>query len=179
MEWRRCAQAHLSAETASSQADPRVSGPDEQPRWPKRATSTSAQGQEAALRLTSFRGDSLGHGMRRAQRLTQRREFTAVYRRGRAYRSELLILRTLPSGQPVSRFGFTTRKALGKAVVRNRLKRRLREAVRSLPVAPGWDMVLNARSGAVGVDYHRLREAVADLMARAKVLEQSEEDSPR
>ena len=113
--------------------------------------------------------------MRRSQRLRQRREFAAVYRRGRPYRSDLLVLRALPTGRSLSRFGFTARGALGKAVVRNRLKRRLREAVRSLSVAPGWDLVLNARRGATEADYHRLREVVAHLMARAGVLNESEE----
>lgn len=117
--------------------------------------------------------------MRRAQRLRQRREFAAVYRHGRPYRSDLLILRALRTGRPLSRFGFTAGLALGKAVVRNRLKRRLREAVRSLPVAAGWDLVLNARRGAAEADYYRLRAVVSDLMARAGALRDSEEGSTR
>lgn len=115
--------------------------------------------------------------MRRAQRLRQRREFAAVYRHGRPYRSDLLILRALRTGRPLSRFGFTASLALGKAAVRNRLKRRLREAVRSLSVAAGWDLVLNARRGAAEVDYQRLRAVVSELMARAGVLQDSEEAS--
>ena len=59
--------------------------------------------------------------------------------------------------------------------MRNRVKRRLREAVRSLPVAPGWDLVLNARRGAEEADYHRLRAVVAGLMGRAGVLEKAKE----
>jgi ribonuclease P protein component len=115
--------------------------------------------------------------MRRAQRLRQRREFAAVYRYGRPYRSDLLILRALRTGHPLSRFGFTAGHRLGKVVLRNRLKRRLREAVRSLPVATGWDLILNARSGAAQADYQRLRAVVGELMARAGVLQDSEEVS--
>ena len=108
--------------------------------------------------------------MRRALRLRTRQEFDAVYRRGRPYRSELLVLRALRTERPVSRFGFVVGKVLGKAVIRNRLKRRLRESVRSLPVAHGWDLVLNARRGAQDADYHQLRSNVAELMSRAGVL---------
>ncbi len=115
--------------------------------------------------------------MRRAQRLRQRREFAAVYRHGRPYRSDLLILRALHTDRPLSRFGFAVSQALGNAIVRNRLKRRLREAVRSLPVAAGWDLVLNARGEAAGADYHRLRAEVSALMARAGVLQDAEKGS--
>jgi ribonuclease P protein component len=117
--------------------------------------------------------------MRRAQRLRERRDFAAVYRRGRPYRGALLILRAVRTGRPLSRFGFTAGKALGNAVVRNRLKRRLRESVRSLQVAPGWDVVLNARREAGTAEYQRLRTQVADLMARARILQESEEESTR
>lgn len=115
--------------------------------------------------------------MRRAHRLRQRREFAAVYRRGRPFRSDLLILRAVRTGRPLSRVGFTVGRALGGAVVRNRLKRRLRQAVRSLPLAPGWDLVLNARRGAAKADYHRLREALTGVMRRAGVLGDVEEVS--
>lgn len=117
--------------------------------------------------------------MRRAQRLRERRDFAAVYRRGRRYQGALLILRAVRTDRPLSRFGFTAGKALGNAVVRNRLKRRLRESVRSLQVAPGWDIVLNARREAGTAEYQRLQAQVSELMARARVLEKSEEESAR
>jgi ribonuclease P protein component len=109
-------------------------------------------------------------GIRRAQRLKHRSEFAAVYRQGRPFRSEFVVLRTLRTNGPVSRFGFTTGRALGGAVIRNRVKRRLREIVRSLPVAEGWDIVLNARSNAVGAEYSLLARAVESLMRKSGVL---------
>ncbi len=113
--------------------------------------------------------------MRRAQRLRHRRDFAAVYRRGRPYRSELLVLRVLATDQPTSRFGFTTGKALGNAVVRNRLKRRLREAVRTQSVSSGWDVVVNARRGSGSASYQRLTEEVKQLLQRAGLLERERE----
>jgi ribonuclease P protein component len=109
--------------------------------------------------------------MRRPQRLSHRRDFAAVYRRGRSYRSGLLALRVLRSREAVTRSGFAVGVAVGNAVVRNRVKRRLREAVRSLAVAEGWDLVLSARPGAAEAEYQRLREEAAELLARAGVLE--------
>lgn len=110
-------------------------------------------------------------GIRRAQRLKHRSEFAAVYRHGKPFRSEFVILRTLRTDGPESRFGFTTGRALGGAVVRNRVKRRLREIVRGLPVAEGWDIVLNARVQAVGAEFDVLSGTVEGLMRRAGVLE--------
>ena len=111
--------------------------------------------------------------MRPAQRLRRRRDFSAVYRRGRTYRGQLLTLRALPNACSESRFGFTVAKVLGNAVTRNRLKRRLREAARSLAVAPGYDIVVNTRPGAPVAGFSALRQAMSDLMARAGLLKES------
>lgn len=96
-----------------------------------------------------------------------------MYRRGRPFRGDLVVLRILASGQPLSRFGFTTGKAIGNAVTRNRVKRRLREAVRALPVTPGWDVVLNARRGSGEAAYADLAREVHGLLGRARLLEKS------
>jgi ribonuclease P protein component len=109
----------------------------------------------------------MGGGMRRAQRLRQRREFAAVYRHGRPYRTGRLVLRAIENGRPLSRFGFTASRAVGKAVVRNKVKRRMREAARALPVRAGWDIVVNARRSAAGAGYHQLRADLAELLGRA------------
>ena len=110
-------------------------------------------------------------GISRAQRLKHRSEFAAVYRLGKPFRNEFMVLRALRTDGPVSRFGFATSRALGGAVVRNTVKRRLREIVRSLPVAGGWDIVLNARASSVGAKYADLSRSVETLMRRAGVLE--------
>jgi ribonuclease P protein component len=108
--------------------------------------------------------------MRKQQRLKKRREFAAVYQRGRLYTHRLVALRLLPNGAAETRFGFSVARGVGKAVVRNQVKRRLREGVRALLVAPGWDMVISARRPAAAADYDALQDAVAGLFSRAGVL---------
>ena len=108
--------------------------------------------------------------MRRNQRLTKRRDFASVYRKGRAFAHPLLALRLLPNQLPSSRYGFAVGKTVGKAVVRNRVKRRLREGIHTLPVESGWDIVVIARPRAAAADYHVLRQATAGLLTRAGVL---------
>lgn len=61
-------------------------------------------------------------------------------------------------------------------MVRNRVKRRLKEAARVelLPrIAPGWDFVVIARKDAAGVDYWRLNRSLQRLFRRARLLDAS------
>ena len=109
--------------------------------------------------------------MLRAQRLRQRQDFANVYRRGRPYRSDLLIMRSLRTDEPLSRFGFTTSKAIGNAVTRNRVRRRMREAIGSLGIASGWDIVFNSRVSIAEASYAQIRETMRMLLERADLLE--------
>ena len=85
----------------------------------------------------------------RLPRLTRRSEFLRAAGRGRKAARPGLVLQALPTGEGAPlRLGFTATKKIGGAVVRNRAKRRLREAARltlSADAAPGWDLVLIAR----------------------------------
>ena len=71
-----------------------------------------------------------------------------------------------------SRAGFSVSKRVGGAVVRNRVKRRMREIVRQIlpEVAPGWDLVFVARAPAAEAEYAALAQDIAGLLRRAKLL---------
>lgn len=88
--------------------------------------------------------------------------------------NRLLVMRSVPNGLEHNRYGFITSKRLGKAVVRNRVRRRLREGVRTMAVRPGRDVVLSARTAAAEADFHELKQAVANLFARAGILAEEE-----
>ena len=112
--------------------------------------------------------------MRKEQRLTKPRQYESVYRNGISRAAGLLVLRALPNGLPVSRFGFSVSKRVGGAVVRNRTKRRLREILRNEPVKPGADIVFIARAPAAGADFSSLKKTAETLLSRASLLETSE-----
>jgi ribonuclease P protein component len=108
--------------------------------------------------------------MRKERRLTRQADFAAVRRRGRSWADGLLVLLARRNSLAVTRFGFSVGKRTGNAVVRNRTKRRLREAVLDLPVQEGWDLVLIARKGAASADYHGLCRSSKALLRRAGIL---------
>jgi ribonuclease P protein component len=100
-------------------------------------------------------------------RLKTRAEFLHV-REGSRFAAPSLVLQARARGDAgalsdVARFGFTASKALGGAVLRNRARRRLKEAVRIVGpehAVPGYDYVLIARAGTV---QRRFTEITKDL----------------
>lgn len=103
-------------------------------------------------------------------RLKGKKQFDLIYSQGLTRANELIVLKALPNGLEVSRFGFAVGMRLGKAVERNKLKRRLREIVRSLPIKEGWDIIFIPKKGAIGAEFPLLKEKSIDLLSRGKLL---------
>jgi len=109
----------------------------------------------------------------RARRLTHPSEFLLVRREGRAERGPLVVLGVLERGDFAGfRAGFVTSKRVGGAVVRNRVRRRLREIVRLHQDAlrSGVWIVLIARPAAAQASYRALEDEWLRLANRASIL---------
>ena len=80
--------------------------------------------------------------------LCENYEFKRVYKRGKSVAADLLVLYYLKNRQNVNRLGITVTKKLGKAVVRNRARRLIKEAFRlsEHKVSIGYDIVIVARN---------------------------------
>ncbi len=89
-----------------------------------------------------------GQTFPREAKLVRKSEFDQVYRTGKRRSSSHFTVFVCASGQPLSRFGFSIKKALGGAVVRNRMRRRLREMVRChrQEIPTGWDIIIHPKN---------------------------------
>jgi ribonuclease P protein component len=110
-------------------------------------------------------------GYPRACRLLARGEFDAVYKSGRRRASKqfLVFFRPRDAAASASRFGISVKKALGGAVVRNRLKRRIREILRlhRQEIATGWDIVIHPRSSVATAPFVVIERELVELLAAA------------
>jgi len=107
----------------------------------------------------------------KAVRIRRRREFLALQREGRRCHSTHFVVIQHPSSSVASRLGVTVSKRVGNAVVRNRVKRLVREVFRhrQAELRPPTDLVVIAKPGANTLTYaqaatelERILEIVAD-----------------
>lgn len=122
-----------------------------------------------------------GLGLPRACRLVRRAEYDAVYREGKRRSSRDFAVFLRPNGLEHSRFGWSIKKALGSAVQRNRMRRRLRETARlhRQEIAPGWDIVIHPRSSMAGMEFSALERELLKLLPRAAGAPESPGPAPK
>jgi len=106
----------------------------------------------------------------RETRLVRRAEYDAVYREGRRRSSREFTIFVRPNGLEVSRFGWSIKKALGNAVRRNRIRRRLREIFRlhRRKIATGWDIVVHPRATVATTGFPALTQEMLKLLIMPK-----------
>jgi len=101
----------------------------------------------------------------------RRGEFDAVYRAGKRRSSSHFTVFFRVNDLPQCRFGFSIKKALGGAVVRNRIRRRLREMVRChrLELPTGWDIVIHPKSSVARAPFAALTADLLRLLPSAPI----------
>ncbi len=117
----------------------------------------------------------------KANRLKNRREFQTLFREGNRLKSSHLTLRALRLQTPTKtdagaiRIGISiSTKVSKRAVIRNRIKRQIRAAFRSLlpQITPGWNLVVIVQPQAVTskCDYQQFLQELEQLLVKAEVI---------
>lgn len=98
-------------------------------------------------------------------RILRRMEFRRVYEEGQRRSASLCTIFYRPNGLPETRLGITVPSRVGGAVLRNRIKRRVREVFRRnrLALPGGWDIVINPRTQAAEIAYPVLQKELLRL----------------
>ena len=111
--------------------------------------------------------------MRREWRLRQTQDFDRARGNGRSWANPILVCYVFARGDTgPTRIGITVGRRTGNAVVRNRVRRRIRELVRGQhpALAPGSDVILIARPPSAQATFNELQHSVASLLQRAGVV---------
>jgi ribonuclease P protein component len=104
--------------------------------------------------------------------LSRPQDFAALQGAGTIRSHPLFSARFLRTDLETTRFGLSTGRKLGGAVVRNRVRRRLREVLRAMAPSfqPGWDVLIIARPAILETDHETLVGALRRLLQRGGVL---------
>lgn len=117
--------------------------------------------------------------MKHSDSLRRKKEFRYTYRAGKSCGGRLLSLVYAKNRGGPPKIGFSVSKKIGNAVVRNRVKRRMREAVTPLIPAMknGFNLIFIARSAMVDAPFSGIRESMRTQLARAGLLKTVNEDT--
>ena len=109
--------------------------------------------------------------LQKPYRLRRNADFRRVYRQSKSISCKYLVLYPKRVKEDRLRVGFSISKKIGKANVRNRLKRRLSEIIRLnlAHLQPGYDLIFVARGPIVGLDYRELEKNVRYLLEKSGV----------
>ena len=112
-----------------------------------------------------------GEGLRQQDRLRRRGDYLRCYRQGRRRQGKLLALYFAPNALGHPRLGVTASRKVGKAVVRQRVRRRVREIYRrwnGRPNLPPLDLVVHLHPPAASAQFDALRSELLGMLASVR-----------
>jgi ribonuclease P protein component len=159
-------EAHVSAEDTSPRASARFSRAHEDDGRPQSAGTTSRAWTEAPDRRLN---DPAGMNAARLRRST---DIAAVRKIGRGVRDAAFVARLLPNDVNVMRIAVSAPRTVGVSTIRNRARRRVREAFRlaceAVDTMPAQDIVVTVRREAISADFSALRAAATAALGTAR-----------
>ena len=168
-------ETDFSAQQPSAQADARLPGADAHEERPRRDRAAAPEGTQAPERLTAGVSPPprpgwapAGERLTSEERLRRRKDYLGCYRTGRRRHGSFAILYFVPNQLGHPRIGITASRKVGKAVVRQRLKRRIKEVYRRWQDRGRpprlWDLVVHLKPEAGKSDFQALRAELLRLL---------------
>ncbi|MFA6296861.1 MAG: ribonuclease P protein component [Patescibacteria group bacterium] len=113
--------------------------------------------------------------LQKENRLTKKDDFGRIHKRGRFCGDEFLAIRFLPNGLDVTRVGFLVGlKISKKAVIRNKIKRILREVfrlkIKNCKLKKGFDIIVLVRPEIIGKSYTEVNQALDRVLSMAGIV---------
>jgi len=114
--------------------------------------------------------------MEKELKLKNNLEFRKIYDSGKSFANRYLVIFFKKNNQPYTRVGFTTTKKLGNSVIRNKVKRRMKEAFRlnNHKIKDGYDLIFLSRVSAKDVSYKDIESAILHLAKLSGILKKGE-----
>jgi ribonuclease P protein component len=106
-------------------------------------------------------------------RIKKKKDFEVIFKNSKSLRSNLFILKISQNNLGLSRFGFVVSKKISKkAVVRNKIKRRMSEAIKAQAekVKSGTDLVFVTLSGIEKKEFSEIKEAINNALLKARLI---------
>lgn len=105
-------------------------------------------------------------------RMKRNTQFTYVFKRGQAFKSKNLMLIASPKKFRQQKIGLVVTKKIGKSVVRNHVKRLIRESIRGyLPlITQKLDLIIVARQGVESATFQEINKTILELLKKSNAL---------
>lgn len=102
-------------------------------------------------------------------KIRKNEEFRTIYRRGKSFSNQFLVLYVHKNGKNINRVGIAVSKKVGNSVVRSRVKRLINESYRlnDSNLISGYDLIFIARVAAKGRNYAKIESSVLNLFNKA------------
>ncbi|SKA97443.1 ribonuclease P protein component [Caloramator quimbayensis] len=114
--------------------------------------------------------------MKKEERVRKNSHFRYIYRKGKSLSNDVLVLYLFRNGKNINRVGISVSKKIGNSVVRNRVKRLIRECFRKNRnmTKTGYDLIFVARKKSSQANYYLIEEAMKNLFKKGGLLKEVE-----
>jgi|AntRauTorcE11897_2_1112592.scaffolds.fasta_scaffold00016_95 ribonuclease P protein component len=111
-------------------------------------------------------------------RLTKRKEFNYIFKNGKNFSTKLFVLNYIPTKLPNFKVGFSVSKKVGNAVVRNRTKRRMREAFKQIQtqIDKNYNYIFVARKNANEATLEEIKKTFTYSMQKCNLIKRTKND---